>query len=92
MTLLVGHEEAMTWLHVACNPHLYLDPLAPVVPPAHAPSVPVEPKTSEASAPVDDDIADCPRLGINTHVVQAQKQSTEDIERIESHCPDCETC
>lgn len=78
MTLLVGHDESMRWLHVENNPHLYYDPLAPAV----RPSSPASETSSAQSVPEPDDIAQCPNLGINTHCVQAQKQSTQDVDRI----------
>ena len=80
MSLLVGHDEAMGWMHVANNPHLYHDPIAPTEsspPPTHSAS-----SETHDSDVQEDDIADCPSLNIDSHVVKHQKQTTEDIPRI----------
>ena len=89
MTLLCGHEESMSWLHVERNPHLYHDPLAPAEASSCARPSPSSEFPSLSSEFSLDDIADCPNLGINTHVVQAQKQDTQHIDRIVWNLQQC---
>ena len=79
VALLVGHEEAVGWLHVARTPHLFYDFMTPTVssPPTHSAS----PEAHQSEMP-EDDIADCPSLSIDSHVVKHQKHTTEDIPHI----------
>ena len=71
LSLLVGHEEAMAWAHVANTPHLHHDPFAGPfdLTDQSYKNVPdmVDPAESQP-----DDIDDCPSLGIDSHCVRSQ--------------------
>ena len=77
MAELCDTQESEALMHVANNPELYHDPLAPALspPPSQLPQ-------SEPSSDEGDDIDDCPCLGVATSVVHAQKHDTEALDRI----------
>ena len=77
MVMLCGEEAAKSWIHVMNNPELYHDPLAKASapPPSQLPQ-------SDPSSDEDDDIDDCPCLGVATSVVHAQKHDTDGLDRI----------
>ena len=81
MAELCDTQESEAWMHVANNPALYHDPLAPT--PAPPPSQLPQSDASSDSSDDDDDVIDnCPCLGVATSVVHAQKHDTEGLDRI----------
>ena len=84
VTLLCGHDESMRWMHVANNPDDYHDPLRPVMSSAPLSMQIRSSSTSSSFCEQDDydDIANCPNLGVHTHVVRKQMADTMGLDRI----------